>query len=133
MERLIRSGHTEVVDADLSGYFDSERDDDAIMPPAGRIRLTFWVTPLVGQPRPPSGAPLVVREVQGAGSWKETIPCRTPVPGAGITPAPTNVDTAPIVRGRTCDEEYQYSLVRRPGAGKPHAGFDERDVKTESW
>ena len=36
-----------------------------------------------------------------------------------------------IVRGRTCDAEYEYSLVRKPGAGKPHARFDERDVETE--
>ena len=68
-------------------------------------------------------------KVQGQG--KKRFHDRTSVPEAGTIPAPTNV--AAIVRGRTCDAEYEYSLVRKPGAGKPHARFDERDVETESW
>ena len=81
------------------------------------------------QPRPPSGAPVVVREVQGTGSGKTTVPRPTSVPEAGTTPASTNVTA--IVRGRTCEAAYENSLVRKPGAGKPHARFDERDVETE--
>jgi len=33
--------------------------------------------------------------------------------------------------GERVKQNMKYSLVRKPGAGKPHAGFDERDVKTE--
>ena len=71
------------------------------------------------RPRLPSGTSVVVREIQGTGSWKATVPRPISVPEAGIMPAPTNV--TPIVRGRTCEAEYQYSLVRKPGAGKRHA------------
>jgi RNA-directed DNA polymerase len=35
--------------------------------------------------------------------------------------------------GERVKQNMKYSLVRKPGAGKPHAGFDERDVETESW
>jgi hypothetical protein len=28
-------------------------------------------------------------------------------------------------------QQMRYNLVRKPGAGKPHARFDERDVKTD--
>ena len=66
-------------------------------------------------------------KVQGHG--KKRFHDRTSVPEAGTISAPTNV--AAIVRGRTCEAEYEYSLVRKPGAGKPPARFDERDVETE--
>ena len=47
---------------------------------------------------------------------------------AGTVLASTNVGTT--VRGRTCEAAYEKSLVRKPGAGKLHARFDERDVDT---
>ena len=43
-------------------------------------------------------------------------------------------NVAPIVRGRTCDEEYQYSLVRKPGCRKTATpGLMSGMWKTESW
>jgi hypothetical protein len=30
-------------------------------------------------------------------------------------------------------QQMSYSLVRKPGAGKRPARFDERDVETEPW
>jgi hypothetical protein len=35
--------------------------------------------------------------------------------------------------GERVKQNMRYSLVRKPGAGKPHARFDERDVETEPW
>ena len=33
--------------------------------------------------------------------------------------------------GERVKQKMSYNLVRKPGAGKPHARFDERDVETE--
>ncbi len=72
---------------------------------------------------------MVVCEVQGAGSGKETVLGQIPAPGAGIVPASTNV--AATARVRTCVNCHLTSLVPKPGAGKPPARFDERGVEPE--